>query len=160
MCHEHARHSGHDERSCFGTPDEQLTVALGRLATSERQATAGLIRHLAEFDARRLYEPAGFSCTFKYCRKVLRLSEDAAYNRIEAVRAAQRHPEILDRLATGSLSVTTARMLGRHLTDENRVDRAFGPGWRRFGPTTRPGTTGMAGERSGRHDHNEPSATG
>ncbi len=55
--------------------DQELTTALRRLAQDERQTTVALILHLAEFDARRLYEPAGFSSLFKYCRAVLRLSE-------------------------------------------------------------------------------------
>jgi hypothetical protein len=41
--------------------DQELTGALRRLAQHEREATVALIVHLAEFDARRLYEPAGVS---------------------------------------------------------------------------------------------------
>ena len=36
--------------------DQELTTALRRLAQDEREATVALIVHLAEFDARRLYE--------------------------------------------------------------------------------------------------------
>ena len=36
-----------------------------------------------------LYEGAGYPSMFAYCRAVLRLSEDAAYNRIKAARAAR-----------------------------------------------------------------------
>src|SRR5713101_2042895 len=78
--------------------DQELTTALRRLAQDEREATVALIVHLAEFDARRLYEPAGFSSLFKYCRAVLRLSEDAVYNRIRSARAARRFPVIVDML--------------------------------------------------------------
>jgi hypothetical protein len=100
----------------------ELVATLGRLAQSEREATVALIVHLAEFDARRLYEPAGYSSLFKYCRAVLRLSEDAVYNRIETARAARRYPVIVDMLVAGSLSPTTARLLARHLTPENREE--------------------------------------
>jgi hypothetical protein len=99
--------------------DSDLVAALARLAHGEREATVALIVHLAEFDGRRLFEGAGFSSTFKYCLEVLRLSEDAAFNRIEAARAARRYPAALDMLVTGALSPTTARMLARHLTPEN-----------------------------------------
>jgi hypothetical protein len=54
-----------------------------------------------------------------YCTTVLRLSEDAAYNRIQAACAARRFPSILERLAAGGLSVTTVRLLAPHLTAEN-----------------------------------------
>ena len=99
--------------------DSQLLTAIPLLARGEREATAALIAHLAEFDARRLFEGEGFSSTFKYCLEVLRLSEDAAFNRIEAARAARRFPRVLEMLTTGTLSPTTARMLARHLTVEN-----------------------------------------
>jgi hypothetical protein len=99
--------------------DSELAEELSRLAGAEREATAALIVHLAEFDARRLYEGAGYSSMFQYGRAVLRLSEDAVYNRIAAARAARRFPAIMDMLVTGALSVTTARLLARHLTSDN-----------------------------------------
>src|SRR5712691_1521494 len=102
--------------------DQELTTALRRLAQDEREATVALIVHLAEFDARRLYEPAGFSSLFKYGRAVLRLSEDAVYNRIESARAARRFPVIVDMLLARTLSPTTARLLARRLTPENHQE--------------------------------------
>src|SRR5262249_13014953 len=99
--------------------DAELARELGRLAGHERQATLALIIHLAEFDARRLYEPAGFHSLFAYCRKVLQLSDDAIFNRIEAARAARRFPEIVELLADGCLSPTTVRMLAPRLTEAN-----------------------------------------
>jgi hypothetical protein len=56
---------------------------------------------------------------FSYCTQALRLSEDAACNRIEAARACRRFPVILDLLASGAMSLTSVRLLGRHLTPEN-----------------------------------------
>jgi len=100
--------------------DSDLTKELSRLAGGEREATAALIVHLAEFDARRLYEGAGYSSMFQYGRAVLRLSEDAVYNRIAAARAARRFPAIVEMLVSGALSPTTARLLSRHLTAENQ----------------------------------------
>jgi len=89
------------------------------LAGREREATAHLVAHLAELDARRLYLGAGFSSLFTYCMEVLRLSEAEAYNRIEAARAARRFPVLLDRLAERSLSLTTVCVLAAHLTPDN-----------------------------------------
>jgi hypothetical protein len=59
---------------------------------------------------------------FRYCMDVLRLSEDATYNRIGAARAARRHPAILELLASGALTLSTARLLTRRLTDENSAE--------------------------------------
>jgi hypothetical protein len=102
--------------------DDDLVVAVKSLARCEREATASLIAHLAELDARQLFLGAGFSSLFTYCCEVLRLSEPAAYNRIEAARAAKRFPVILRMLGEGSLSVATVRLLSPHLTLENHED--------------------------------------
>ena len=100
----------------------ELTAELNRLACCEREATAALIVHLAEFDARRLLEGAGYSSLFKYCMAVLRLSEDAVYNRIKAARAARRYPVIIDQLECGALTPTTVRLLAPRLTPENHQE--------------------------------------
>jgi hypothetical protein len=102
--------------------DTELLVEIKALAASEREATVRLIASLAELDARRLYLGEGFPSLFAYCTQCLHLSEHAAYNRIEAARAARKWPEILDRLADGSLTTTTARLLAPHLTIDNRHD--------------------------------------
>jgi HNH endonuclease len=113
--------------------NHDLIEAMGHLARRERDATVALIVYLAEFDARRLYEGAGFPSTFQYCLEVLHLSEDAVFNRIEAARAARRWPAIVGMLTGGSLSVTTARLLARRLTAENHeelLEAAAGKGKR------------------------------
>ncbi len=56
---------------------------------------------------------------FEYCRKVLRLSEHEALNRIEAARAIRRYPALLARLESGVLSLTAVRLLAPHLTAAN-----------------------------------------
>jgi hypothetical protein len=101
--------------------DDLLAAGVKSLAARERTATAELIAHLAEFDARRLYLPAGYSSMFVYCRDALMLSEHAAYNRIEAA-SARRFPVILEMLDEGAVNLTTVRLLAPHLTSENHVD--------------------------------------
>ena len=99
--------------------DAQLLTEVRTLSNHERVATAQLIASLAELDARRLYLGEGCSSLFTYCTQVLRLSEHAAYGRIEAARAARRFPVILDLLADGSITLTTVCLLGPYLTVEN-----------------------------------------
>src|SRR6059036_3675075 len=106
--------------------DDDLVAQVKSLARHEREATASLIAHLAELDARRLYLGAGFSSLFTYCVEVLRLSEPAAYNRIEAARAARRFPVILQMLREGSLSLATVRLLASHLTADNHHELLAG----------------------------------
>jgi hypothetical protein len=70
----------------------KLVSQLKSLARGEREATARLIGHMAELDARGLYRAAGFSSLFTYCCEVLRLTEPAAYNCIEVARVARSSP--------------------------------------------------------------------
>lgn len=88
-------------------PDAQLFDEVRTLSHRERHAIAQLIACLAEIDARRLYREEGCSSLFTYCTQVLHLSEHAAYGRIEAARAARRCPIVLERLADGSITLTT-----------------------------------------------------
>lgn len=112
---------------------EALSVLdrLGALARQERHATVELIAHLAELDRRKLYRDEGYGSLFSYCTEALRLSEHAAYNRIVAARACRRVPILLDRLADGSLNLTTLRLLAPHLTPENAAQLVAEAGGRR-----------------------------
>jgi len=98
--------------------DHALLARVRILAIRERDATVELIVHLAELDTRKVLLAEAHSL-FSFCRDVLRLSEHAAYNRIEAARAVRRFPVILERLANGSVNLTTVRLLAPHLTAEN-----------------------------------------
>jgi hypothetical protein len=102
--------------------DEQLLASIKAMAASERQSTADLIAGLVELDARRLYLGEGYSSLFAYCTRALQLSEDAAYNRIRAVRVAAQWPEVVELIANGSLSVTSVRILSDVLTDTNHAE--------------------------------------
>jgi hypothetical protein len=103
-------------------PDDELAVEVERLARCAREATTGLVAHLAEFDARRLYRGAGYPSLFAYCTERLHISEYGAYNRMEAARAARRLPVILQMLSDGSLNLATVRILAPHLTSENHLE--------------------------------------
>jgi hypothetical protein len=100
--------------------DAALLDEAQRLASVERHAAATLIACLVEVDARRLYLAQGCSSLFGYCTSVLRLSEHAAYARIEATRCARRVPRILDLLAEGAITLTTVTLIAAHLTPDNQ----------------------------------------
>src|SRR5438876_11277790 len=100
--------------------DRDLLARVSLLAGNERDASVELVAHLAALDARpALYAAEGHGSLFTYCTQVLRLSEDATCNRIQAARACRDFPVILDLLASGAMSLTSVRMLRPHLTPEN-----------------------------------------
>src|SRR5216684_8442217 len=101
----------------FGLSDQDLLARIGVLAGNEREASVELVAHLAVLDTRpSLYAAQSYGSLFRYCTNVLRLSEDAACNRIEAARACRSFPLILELLASGSLTLTSVRLLARHLS--------------------------------------------
>jgi hypothetical protein len=99
--------------------DADLLDGLERLAAGEREASVELVGHLAEMERRKIYLAEGYGSLFAYCTGALRLSEHAAFTRIEGAKAARRFPVVLDRLAAGSVNLATLRLLAPYLTAEN-----------------------------------------
>jgi 5-methylcytosine-specific restriction endonuclease McrA len=91
-----------------------LAAAVARSST----ATADVLAHIAEVDARKLYLPAAYPSMYAYCVGELRLSEDAAFKRIKAARAARRFPEIFKAVAEGRLHLSAVVLLAPHLTED------------------------------------------
>jgi hypothetical protein len=116
-------HTNPYEASLSSTPaslsDRELLERTLALRARERGATAELVAHLAEVDARRLYLGQGFPSLFAYCTGALHLSEGETANRIEAARAARKFPAILVELGKGSVHLTAIRLLAPVLTEEN-----------------------------------------
>ena len=102
--------------------DSTLLRDLATLVSQERSATALLVAHLAEVDARRLYAPAGYPSLFEWSVAELHLSEDAAYKRIRVARTARQFPAIYDLLASGRLHLTAVMVLTPYLTERNADD--------------------------------------
>jgi 5-methylcytosine-specific restriction endonuclease McrA len=99
--------------------DGELLAKVELLAKQERETVATLIAYLAVLDERHLYLAEGCSSLFTYCMQALRVSEAAAYDRMEVARAVRKYPLILEMLANGSLTLTTARLLAPALTPAN-----------------------------------------
>jgi hypothetical protein len=112
-------------------PSGELVARVKDLAACERGATAALVAHLGELEARDLHFHAGFGSLFSYCREALALSEGDAYNHVKATRAARSFPAILELLEGGHVNLTTVRLLAPYLTAGNHrevLEQARGKG--------------------------------
>jgi hypothetical protein len=108
--------------TALALPDNDLLARVDRLAANERDATVELVAHLAALELRpSLFAALGYGSLYAYCTQALRLSEDAACNRIDAARICRRFPGILDLLASGAVRLSTIRLLKPHLTAENEA---------------------------------------
>jgi hypothetical protein len=99
--------------------NEVLRRELTTKAAREKEATAELLAHIAEFDERKLFLPAAYGSMLTYCMGELGLSEDAAKKRIQVARASRDYPAILDALAEGRVHLAGLRLLAPRLTPEN-----------------------------------------
>src|SRR5215208_3450702 len=110
--------------------DQDLLAQIDRLADRARDATTELVAHLAALLARpSVYAAKGYGSIFSYCTQALKLSEDAACNRIETAKACRLFPVLFDHLESGAMTLSAIRLLGRHLTKENHeaaIERAKG----------------------------------
>ena len=95
---------------------------LDAIDLEEKSRIAEGIALIAVIDHRKDYLAAGYSSMFSYCTGRLHMSEDKAVRRIEVARVALEIPEVLEYLADGRLSVTTAGVLAPHLTPENSAE--------------------------------------
>jgi hypothetical protein len=133
--------------------DDVLLRDLNALIAQERGTIAAVLAHMAEVDARKLYVPLGYSSMFVYCVEELRFSEDAAYKRIQAARAARQFPILFTELAEGRLHLTAVCLLAPHLTQENAEQLVMAAAHRRQSEVHQilacslevPGATGQAG---------------
>jgi hypothetical protein len=99
--------------------DSALLQELTNLVTRDRSITAQILAHIAEVDARRLYLPAAYPSMHAYCVAELALSDDAAYKRIQAARAARRFPVLFDAIEDGRLHLTAVGLIAPHLDVDN-----------------------------------------
>ena len=96
-------------------PSHQLLARMHELVRRDNALEAELLAHLGEVDARRLYLEEGFPSLFQFCTRGLHFAEAVAYKRIQAARAARRHPQLLDAVRGGALHVTGVSLLAPRL---------------------------------------------
>ncbi len=79
---------------------------------------------LARFDAHRGWEPLGHASLFAFLHVELKLSNSAAFHRMNGARLLQRFPQLVEPLADGRLCLSTTAELAKVLTEENHAQVA------------------------------------
>lgn len=102
--------------------DEQLICNIETFVADERAKLHTFLSWLGEADSRNLFVPKGFTSTFDYCVRHLRLSEDEAYRRIHAARAVAIKPELRSALADGHLSLSAVSKIAPHISRPEAAD--------------------------------------
>ncbi len=103
----------------FGSlKDHELAAEVDAHLKSNRRDTAIVLAKLGEFDARCMYEPAGYSSMRSYCVEKYGMDEDEAHRVIRVARTAHLFPAIFPALADGRLTQTAVVTLSPQLTPE------------------------------------------
>jgi len=99
--------------------DSAVREGMKSCRARERSATAALVAHIAEAETRRLHLEDACDSMVTYCTRELGFTDDEAYKRIHAGRAATRFPGIFAMLEDGRLHLTSVNLLAPKLTDAN-----------------------------------------
>ena len=105
--------------------DAALTSLIINLCRKEREATHQFLRHLMEFDNRRLYVEQGYSSLYDFLTRRLGYSEGSAQRRIVGARCMREHPELealfLDGKVTLCSIATAAGSIKREKTEIHEI---------------------------------------
>jgi hypothetical protein len=91
--------------------DDELEARLAELVRAEREGLREFLRHLADFDRRRIANKKAYPSTFEYCTMKLGLSADEAYRRIRVARYSREDQSVLEMIGDGRLTLTSATKL-------------------------------------------------
>ncbi len=106
-------------RSLFSLTPHQLLTETRTLLAARAANTADLLEHLAEIDSRRLFVEAAYSSMQAFCVGELHMSEDSADKWLQALRAIERCPALLDAIAAGRLHLSAVNLIASRLTSDN-----------------------------------------
>src|SRR3989338_8289159 len=88
--------------------DGKLVSSAREWVAKEREAWIKVLHHLLEIERRKVFSDYKCSSLFDFCVRVLGYSESEAQRRILAMRLMRDVPESLEKLSSGSLSLTNA----------------------------------------------------
>lgn len=109
-----------EDRALQSLPDGVLRARLRELSVNERSVSGELLRHLGEYDARKLYEGDGLGNLWTYCARVLKFADAEIGLRIQAAKAVHANPHLLAMLERGETSVSSIGRLAPHLKGERK----------------------------------------
>jgi hypothetical protein len=102
--------------------NQALLTRLATLVARDCGTTAEMHATVAEIDFGKLHRQAGYPSTYRYLVGMFHMADGAAYERIYAGRAAQRHPAIPDAVAKGRLHLSAVVLLAPYLSEANTAE--------------------------------------
>jgi 5-methylcytosine-specific restriction endonuclease McrA len=116
---------GHVQISFEQLSDEELDLSAINTAEQSRKITLRLLQHLNEIERRHLYSKFSVSSLHAYCVIRLKMDEAAAGRHVSAARLLREVPVIQEKIASGSMSLTSVAQAGVFLRREAHAGHAF-----------------------------------
>ncbi len=104
--------------------DDKLLDDTKILVKKERECAFLIIKNLEEIFRRRLFSELGYSSLFTYATGHLGYSPSQAQRRINACRLIKVVPKAEEKLAKGTISLTSASDLFSHIQKENKFAKS------------------------------------
>ena len=92
---------------------DTIRANISRAIGVEHEATADLLRYLAEYEHRQLHLRDGFSSIYVFLTRGHGYSEGAAARRSTVARFSRHYPDVLTLIAAGDLSLSVVDLLAR-----------------------------------------------
>jgi hypothetical protein len=105
--------------------DPELVAATQSLAAQERAITARLLEHLSEIQSRGLHLQRGHGSLFAFCVEALGFTTAQAHARISAMRLASEVPEVVGKVASGTISLTNVAQAQGFFRQEKAAGNAY-----------------------------------
>jgi hypothetical protein len=106
--------------NCHIMSNQELLNSTKGAVRREKELTSIVLDHLAEVERRKVYCQLGISSLFRYCVEVLGYSEAESSYRVNATRLVAVSSCAKNSIADGSLSLTAASKINRHLKEEQK----------------------------------------
>ena len=81
------------------------------LVKNERKILVSILEHLKIINDEKVFTTMGYNSLLDYCVKELGYSESASYRRISALRLVRKIPEVVEKIESGAINLTTASTL-------------------------------------------------
>jgi len=105
--------------------NSDLVSGLKLRVSQEKELVTQVIYFLAEVQKRRLFFEYGYSSLFQFCMKELGYTEAESQLRINAMRVILEIPEVKDKLACGSLSLTSLSQAQSYFREKDKSNNSL-----------------------------------
>jgi hypothetical protein len=105
--------------------NNELITQLKSRVSQEKELVAQVIYFLAEVQKRRLYFEYGYISLFQFCMKELGYTEAESQLRISAMRVVLEIPEVRDKIASGSLSLTSVAQAQSYFREKEKSNTSL-----------------------------------